>query len=144
MAFGGCGGIEVKGVTWFHCRWDESLCLVRGSAMETDPESRAFAACDIDCCAGGRLDPDNLAFRLPLGVPSQLPMQALELAEKLISRPMSKRDAGKAAEREAGYLLLGALCASLPSTVLVVRLISSEPCRTGRATLTHCSSLPSY
>ena len=58
--------------------------------------------------------------RLPLGVPSRLPVKALQMAEQLIERPLSRRAAGRAAEREAGYFLLGALCISLPADALQV------------------------
>ena len=39
---------------------------------------------------------------------------------------MSKRDAGKATEREAGYIILGGLCVGLPPEVLAVRPTASE------------------
>ena len=41
----------------------------------------------------------------------------MQLAEKLIRSPGSQGPAGQGVEREAGYILLGALCASgLPKT----------------------------
>ena len=52
------------------------------------------------------------ARRLPLGVPSRLGSQALEAAQGLIRAPGSQRAAGQGCEREAGYAILGALCAS--------------------------------
>jgi len=55
-------------------------------------------------------------------VPSKLPATALDLAEQLITMPASKRSAGRAVEREAGYVLLGALCVSLPAEILQVPL----------------------
>lgn len=58
--------------------------------------------------------------RLALGVPSKLPARALDLAEDFITAPSSKHQAGQAVEREAGYILLGALCLSFPEEALVV------------------------
>ena len=74
----------------------------------------ALCFCSPWCCG-----------RLPLGVPSQLPMDALDLAERLIEHPGSQHTAGRAVEREAGYILLGALCIALPVQVLVVSEIRS-------------------
>jgi hypothetical protein len=58
--------------------------------------------------------------RLPLGVPSFLLMGSLELARDLIRKPSSSRATGAAAEREAGYVLLGSACACLPAEMLKV------------------------
>lgn len=55
-----------------------------------------------------------LECRLPLGVPAQLVMSAMDLAARLVGSPQSRGAAGQAAEREAGYVLLGALVLSLP------------------------------
>eukprot|EP00884_Botryococcus_braunii_P001693 jgi/Botrbrau1/11524/Bobra.0393s0003.2 len=55
---------------------------------------------------------------LPLGVPASLFMEALELARAFIGNPTSARAGGVAVEREAGYVLLGALCVCLPAEVL--------------------------
>lgn len=60
------------------------------------------------------------ASRLPLGVPGKLLFEVLALAEQLIGTPSSKRAAGRAAERQAGYVVLGALPLSLPPERLVV------------------------
>lgn len=65
------------------------------------------------------------ANRLPLGVPSRLPAAALELAERLILHPEATVVTGWAVEREAGYILLGALCFSLSSDVIKVILEES-------------------
>ncbi len=51
-------------------------------------------------------------FRLPLGVPARLARQAHELARSLIRSPGSQRAAGQGVEREAGYIIISALCAS--------------------------------
>lgn len=51
------------------------------------------------------------ACRLPLGMPSRLRQTALELAEGLIRSPGSRCPDGQGAEREAGYIVLGAICA---------------------------------
>lgn len=53
--------------------------------------------------------------RLPLGVPAQLIVSAMDLAERLIGVPQSPASAGQAAEREAGYVMLGALMLALPA-----------------------------
>ena len=45
-------------------------------------------------------------------MPSKLRQQAMQLAEELIKRPGSQGPSGRGVEREAGYILLGALCAS--------------------------------
>ena len=50
--------------------------------------------------------------RLPLGVPNRLGRAALEAAEGLIRAPGSQRAAGQGCEREAGYVIMSALCAS--------------------------------
>ena len=52
------------------------------------------------------------ACRLPLGMPSRLWQRALKLAEGLIRSPGSRCPDGQGTEREAGYIVLGALCAS--------------------------------
>lgn len=54
------------------------------------------------------------AVRLPLGVPAQLVMAAMDLSARLVGSPQSRGAAGQAAEREAGYVLLGALVLALP------------------------------
>ncbi|KAK9865210.1 hypothetical protein WJX84_003181 [Apatococcus fuscideae] len=59
------------------------------------------------------------AARLPLGVPSPLFIQSLQVAHHLIMRSQSPvKTAGRSAEREAGYILLGALSIALPPEVL--------------------------
>ena len=47
-----------------------------------------------------------------MGMPSKLRQQVMQLAEKLIRSPGSQGPSGQGVEREAGYILLGALCAS--------------------------------
>lgn len=59
---------------------------------------------------------------MPLGVPSKLPVRALDLAEDLVTAPASRQPSGQAVEREAGYILLGALCLSFPLEALLVNL----------------------
>ena len=55
--------------------------------------------------------------RLPLGIPSRLRQRALTLAEGLIRSPGSSHPNAQGSQREAGYIILGALCASgLPSS----------------------------
>ena len=50
-------------------------------------------------------------------MPSKLRQQAMQLAEKLIRNPGSQGPSRQGVEREAGYILLGALCASnMPKT----------------------------
>lgn len=66
----------------------------------------------IPGCSGWRC----LLCRMPLGVPSRLVQRGLELAQALLTRPTSQRVAGRGCEREAGYVLLGALCTCLPAT----------------------------
>jgi len=56
--------------------------------------------------------------KLPLGVPHALPLQALSLADRLISSPSSNVPAARAVEREAGFILLGALFYSLPEEAI--------------------------
>lgn len=62
--------------------------------------------------------------RLPLGVPSRLPSKVMDLAEDMITAPASKIAAGQAVEREAGYVMLGALCLSFSPEALQVQLAS--------------------
>ena len=50
--------------------------------------------------------------RLPLGIPARLRQRALTLAEGLIRSPGSSRPDAQGSQREAGYIILGALCAS--------------------------------
>ena len=65
------------------------------------------------------------ACRLPLGMPSRLRQRALGLAEGLIRTPGSGHPDGQGAEREAGYIILGALCASgLPKGQKVTVLLA--------------------
>lgn len=45
-------------------------------------------------------------------MPNRLRQQAQRLAERLVRNPGSPGPAGQGVEREAGYILLGALCAS--------------------------------
>ena len=56
---------------------------------------------------------------MPLGVPSQLALQALELGSQLVGSPGGGPAAAVAAEREAGYILLGAAAVVLPQEALV-------------------------
>jgi hypothetical protein len=60
--------------------------------------------------------------RLPLGVPSRLMRRALELARSLIKKPGSQGAAGQGVEREAGYIVLSALCVSIPPETTSVSL----------------------
>ena len=60
------------------------------------------------------------ARRMPLGVPSRLLLEALDLAGRLIQHPDCRAPVGRSVEREAGYILLGGLCFSLPPDVLTV------------------------
>lgn len=56
-------------------------------------------------------------------MPSRLRQRALALAESMIRSPGSRSPDGQGAEREAGYIILGALCASgLPSSQKVIVL----------------------
>ena len=67
--------------------------------------------------------------RLPLGMPSRLRQRALDLAEGLIKTPGSSCPDGQGAEREAGYIILGALCASgLPKGQKVFLLLACCMC----------------
>ena len=57
-------------------------------------------------------------------MPSRLRQRALDLAEGLIRTPGSTRPDGQGAEREAGHIILGALCASgLPKGQKVTLLL---------------------
>ena len=69
--------------------------------------------------------------RLPLGVPSRVIMQALELATNLILRPEPTTAAGRAVCREAGFVILGSLCWALPASALRVRFAQSAACLLG-------------
>ena len=53
-----------------------------------------------------------------LGVPSRLALQALDLGSQLVGSPGASFPAGVAAEREAGYILLGAAAVVLPQEAL--------------------------
>lgn len=55
-------------------------------------------------------------------MPSKLPAKALDAAEDLITAPSSKQLSGQAVEREAGYILLGALCLSFPMEALLASI----------------------
>ena len=55
---------------------------------------------------------------MPLGIPSQLALQALKLGSQLVSAPPTRAAAALAAEREAGYILLGAAALVLPQEAL--------------------------
>ncbi len=57
---------------------------------------------------------------MPLGVPSRLLLEALDLAGRLIQHPDCRAPVGRSVEREAGFILLGGLCFSLPPDVLMV------------------------
>ena len=61
-----------------------------------------------------------LPCRLPLGVPSQLFLTALDTTTSLILKPHCTAAVGASVEREAGYILLGALCYSLAPDLLAV------------------------
>jgi hypothetical protein len=81
-------------------------------------------------CRAGTLQFHLLCLdRLPLGVPSFLLMGSLELAQDLIRKPSSSRATGAAAEREAGYVLLGSACACLPADMLKVSASTYVPLR---------------
>ena len=68
--------------------------------------------------------------RLPLGIPSRLSMQALDMATSLIQQPGAVASPAAAACREAGYLDLGSVCWALPASALKVQL--QQHCRTHR------------
>ena len=55
-------------------------------------------------------------------MPSRLLLEALDLAGRLIQHPDCQAPVGRSVEREAGYILLGGLCFSLPPDVLTVCL----------------------
>ena len=59
--------------------------------------------------------------RLPLGVPSQLTLEALKLAAQLVGTPASSTPAGLAAEREAGFIVLGAATLALPAEAVATQ-----------------------
>ncbi|KAL4431040.1 hypothetical protein ABPG75_006296 [Micractinium tetrahymenae] len=59
--------------------------------------------------------------RLPLGVPASLLGSVLAYATRLITTPQSQQGVVACLEREAGYILLGALCATLPAELLETR-----------------------
>ena len=52
-------------------------------------------------------------------MPSKLATQALELGSRLVITPGSLAPSGAAAQREAGYILLGAVAVVLPQEALV-------------------------
>lgn len=59
-------------------------------------------------------------------MPSRLVQQGVELAQSLITRPSCKRAVGQGCEREAGYMLLGALCTCLPPATLQAGLACQQ------------------
>ena len=59
-------------------------------------------------------------------MPSQLTLEAMDLAGRLVGVPQSRGPAGQAAEREAGYILLGALALALPAVAVAAQV--SRPC----------------
>lgn len=61
--------------------------------------------------------------RVPLGVPAQLILSAMDLAARLIGFPQSHASAGQAAEREAGYVMLGALMLALPAASVAAQRV---------------------
>ena len=72
--------------------------------------------------------------RLPLGVPSPLFIDSLQVAYQLIMRSQSPvKTAGRSAEREAGYILLGALSIALPPEVLQVASFPGVAAKMGLA-----------
>lgn len=60
------------------------------------------------------------ASRLPLGVPSCLTARAMELTRSLIKKPVSQEPASQGVEREAGYIVISALCVSMPINTINV------------------------
>ena len=67
-----------------------------------------------------RAQPHPGRRRLPLGIPSRIIMQALDLARALILKPEPTTAPGQAVCREAGYVILGSLRWALPATALRV------------------------
>jgi len=61
-------------------------------------------------------------------MPSGPKQRALKLAENLITSPGSSRPAGQGVEREAGYVVLGALCANGLPKAQKVRVVKSAVC----------------
>jgi hypothetical protein len=61
------------------------------------------------------------AAKLPLGVPSRLPLSAFWIAKRLVCTPHGHSEASRAVERQAGYALLGALLSCLHGGVLQER-----------------------
>jgi hypothetical protein len=60
--------------------------------------------------------------RLALGVPSRLTCRALDLAGSLIQKPASQGTACQGVEREAGYIVISALCVGTSTETFDVRL----------------------
>lgn len=56
--------------------------------------------------------------RSALGVPSRLPLSAFWIAKRLILQPHCSAAWAKAAEREAGYTVLGAICGAVHADVV--------------------------
>ena len=67
-----------------------------------------------------RVQPHRERRRLPLGIPSRIIMQALDLARALVLKPELSTASGRAVCREAGYVILGSLRWALPATALRV------------------------
>lgn len=61
-----------------------------------------------------------MLFRLTLGLPTSMLMSALELAVKCVQSVLPEAGGTAHVIIEAGYVLLGALCISLPEDVLTV------------------------
>lgn len=56
--------------------------------------------------------------RLPLGIPSRLLFSVFVIAKRLIHQPCSPFPATRAVEREAGYIIVGAICVALHPDML--------------------------
>ena len=63
-----------------------------------------------------------LLCRLSLGIPSSLLLSGLDLGSKCVREVVPDSGAGARVIMEAGYMLLGAMCISLPQDVMDVSM----------------------
>ena len=70
-----------------------------------------------------RTDGVFFSCRLSLGIPSSLLLSGLDLGTKCIREVVPDSGAGARVIMEAGYVLLGAMCVSLPQDVMDVSTI---------------------
>ncbi|GBG62555.1 hypothetical protein CBR_g31193 [Chara braunii] len=84
----------------------DSATVEKGDKLKSDLDSLHGQAAMLSALL-------TAAPRLPLGVPSRLPTAILDVARQMVLQPDTKKAQATAVEKEAGWMLVGALVSSM-------------------------------